>query len=110
MKVVESLDQIESMVTKGAVFILFGGPDCGVCKVLRPQLDILVKEDFPEMESIYVDCEKSPETCAQYGVFSLPVVKVYIEGMLVFEVFGSFSLKQLADSLERPYSMWLGSR
>jgi len=110
MRTLENLELVELAVSKDATLILFGGPDCGVCKVLHPQLEELVDTHFPEMKSIYVDCKTTPETCAQYGVFSLPVVKVYIESMLVFEAFGSFSLKELVDTLQRPYSMWKNAK
>ncbi|TCJ87695.1 thioredoxin family protein [Cocleimonas flava] len=107
MKQITDITLIESQSAQSALFILFGGPSCGVCKSIRPQLESMLKEHFPEIQSAYIDCETSPEICAQFSVFSLPVVKVFIEGKLVAEEFGAFSLSQLRDKLERYYSMWL---
>lgn len=107
MKNTTDIVSIKKLSSAGALFILFGGPACGVCQSLRPQLKAMLEESFPEMQSVYVDCEASPEICAQYSVFSLPVVKVYIEDMLIVEEYGAFSLSQLKNTLERPYSMWL---
>lgn len=106
MKKITDINLIKSLASEGALFILFGGTTCGVCKSLRPQLKAMLEQNFPDMQGVYIDCEVSPEICAQYSVFSLPVVKVYIEGMLVAEEAGSFSIKQLIQTLERPYSMW----
>ena len=83
MQTITELDILEQMKAKGAVFILFGGEHCNVCHALRPQLISLLDRHFPRMRAVYVDCEISPEICAQHSVFSLPVVKVYIDGMLI---------------------------
>lgn len=103
---VTDLDVLQQMKTGGALFILFGGEHCNVCQTLRPQLIAMLEKHFPKMQRVYIDCEKSPEICAQHNVFSLPVVKVYIEGMLVAEVARAFSLSGLMQSIERPYVMW----
>jgi len=107
MKSIANITLIENQSSKGALFILFGGSTCGVCKSIRPQLKAMLDEHFPEMNSVYVDCEASPEICAQFSVFSLPVVKVFIEDKLIVEEFGAFSISQLKEKLDRPYSMWL---
>ena len=107
MKNITDIALIENLLSKGALFILFGGPTCGVCKSIRPQLEALLEEHFPEMNSAYIDCETSPEICAQFSVFSLPVVKVFIEDKLIVKEFGAFSISQLKEKLDRPYSMWL---
>jgi len=107
MKSITDISLIETLSSNGALFILFGGPTCGVCKSLRPQLKAMLEERFPEMQSAYVDCETSPKICAQFSVFSLPVVKVFIEDKLIVEEFGAFSISQLKEKLDRPYSMWL---
>lgn len=103
METITDIEQLRAQSLEGATFILFGGPACGVCQALKPRLDAMLEEQFPEMQGVYVDCEKSPDICAQHGVFSLPVVKVYIEGMMVVEEAGAFSLQLLAQNMERPY-------
>ncbi len=76
-------------------------------KSWKSKTDNWLEERFPEMQSAYVDCETSPKICAQFSVFSLPVVKVFIEDKLIVEEFGAFSISQLKEKLVRPYSMWL---
>jgi len=106
MHTVTELDILEQMKAEGALFILFGGEHCNVCHTLRPQLRSLLDEHFPDMRAVYVDCEVSPEICAQHSVFSLPVVKVYIDGMLVAENARAFSPGELMLRIERPYAIW----
>ena len=105
MQIITELDILEQMKAEGALFILFGGEHCNVCHTLRPQLISLVDEHFPDMRAVYVDCEASPEICAQHRVFSLPVVKVFIDGMLIAEDARSFSLNELTQRIQRPYAM-----
>lgn len=106
MQNITDIDLLNNMKTSGALFILFGGPSCGVCQTLKPQLSTMLQQQFPDMQGVYIDCEQSPEICAQHSVFTLPVVQAYIDGMKVAEFGRSFSVKQLAEAIERPYSMW----
>jgi len=106
MFTITELDILEQMKAEGALFILFGGEHCNVCHTLRPKLISLLDEHFPDMRVVYIDCEASPEICAQHRVFSLPVVKVYIDGMLIAEDARAFSLSELMQRIERPYALW----
>ncbi len=110
MKTVTELTILEQISTEGAVTVLFGSPHCSVCGSIRPELTAMLSRSFPEMRSVYVDCDTSPEICAQYRVFSLPAIKVYICGRLVVEEARVFSMVQLMQQIQRPYSMWSDSR
>ena len=101
---------LEQMKTEAAVFVLFGGAHCNVCHSLRPQLQAMLDQHFTEMHAVYVDCGISAELCAHHGVFSLPAVKVFIEGMLVVEAARVFSIRELMQRIQRPYTMWLDAR
>jgi len=107
---ITDLESVQEMKADGAVFILFGGEHCNVCHSVRPQLAAMLEQHFPQMRGVYVDCEASPEICAQHSVFSLPAVKVYIEGMLVTEDARAFSLSDLKSRIERPYKIWVEQR
>jgi len=106
MQTITDINLLNQMKSNGALFILFGGEHCAVCQSLHPQLDSILKQQLPDMRSVYIDCEQSPDICAQHSVFTLPVVKAYIDGMKVAEEARAFSLKQLAQTIERPYEMW----
>ena len=110
MQEITSIEMLDEMKSSGAVFILFGGKQCNVCQVLRPQLEDMLEMYYPDISSAYIDCEISPDICAQHSVFSLPVVQVYIEGMKISEAARSFSIDQLRQSIQRSYSMWHENR
>lgn len=98
--------QLEQLKSGPALFILFGGAHCGVCQLIKPKIESLLAQHFPDIALAYIDCEKYPDICAQDNVFSLPATKLYIEGQLSLEMARSFSLKELAAQLERIYRLW----
>lgn len=106
MQPITDINLLNHMKSNGALFILFGGAHCAICQSLLPQLTSMLEQQFPDMRGVYVDCETSPDICAQHSVFSLPVVKAYIDGMKIAEEVRAFSIKQLAQTIERPYAMW----
>ncbi len=106
MQSITELEQLNRLKSQGALFILFGGEHCSVCQSLRPQLASILEQQFSDMLAVYVDCEKSPEICAQHSVFSLPVVMAYIDGLKVVEMARVFSIGELVKNIERPYELW----
>jgi thioredoxin 1 len=106
MHEITDIEKLEQIKTSGAVFILFGGSQCNVCHAVRPQLENMLASHYPDITSVYIDCEASPDICAQHSVFSLPAVKFYIEGRKVTEFALSFSVEQLRQSMHRSYTMW----
>ena len=104
------IENLVKMKSNGALFILFGGNQCNVCHTLRPQLENMIISHYPDIASAYIDCETSPDICAQHSVFSLPVVQFYIEGKKVTEFARSFSIEQVRQSMYRSYAIWHESR
>lgn len=109
MQTISTSAQFEQLKSKPVSLLLFGGPHCGVCVAIKPKIESLMAQDFPEIALAYIDCEQTPDICAQHSVFSLPVIKLYIEGQLCLEMARSFSLKELASQIERIYSLWKAS-
>jgi thiol-disulfide isomerase/thioredoxin len=49
--------------------LYFSHQNCGVCKVLRPKVEQMIGEYFPQLEFSYVDIEKeSGGSCRASGV------------------------------------------
>lgn len=109
MQTLSTPSQIEQLKSQQAALILFGGPQCGVCQVIKPKIESQMAQQFPDIALAYVDCEQNPDICAQHGVFSLPVTKLYIEGQLSLEMARSFSLMELSAQVGRIYQLWKAS-
>jgi len=110
MKILSTPEKFQQQRQTGALLVLFGGPRCGICQAIKPKIKQLVDERFPEIMLAYVDCEQSPEICAQQGVFSLPVLKLFIEGQMHLEAARNFSLPELGARISRAYELWLAAR
>lgn len=101
--------QLKARITGPALLLLFGGAHCGVCQAIRPRLEALMAERFASIALAYVDCAQAPQVCAQHSVFSLPVLRVYLDGQLALERARSFSLLEVAAELGRLHALWLAA-
>lgn len=109
MHTIATLEELERLKADAALLVLFGGLHCGVCQAVKPKIESLMAQDFPEIALVYVDCEQLNDVCAQHSIFTLPVVKLFIEGQLCLEMARSFSLRELKAQVDRIYGLWKDS-
>jgi thiol-disulfide isomerase/thioredoxin len=79
-KVVEvtKLDQINTALKKGPVFVSFVTKTCPHCKALAPTLKQLAKEYRGKATIISVDIKKSPGLAKYFGVRGVPDCSVIV--------------------------------
>ena len=77
MEPITSEQALHERIAASALLVLFGGAHCGVCQAIRPRIESMVAQSFPQVAMAYVDCAQAPAVCAQQGVFSLPVLRFY---------------------------------
>ncbi len=90
---------------KNAVLALFGGDQCNVCTAIKPKIEEMLHMHFPHMHFVYIDCATHPETCAHQCVWSIPAVKVWFAGKLSGQWARAFSIEQLRQHIQRPYTL-----
>ncbi|WP_227714539.1 MULTISPECIES: thioredoxin family protein [unclassified Marinobacter] len=106
MRVIDSEDALVELVnTSSAALVLYGGASCGVCQSVKPQLERMAREEFPELIMAYVDCQASAPVCASRGIFSLPVIHLWFQGQRFAEFSRVFSMGDVRSALERPYCL-----
>lgn len=105
MRTASAIEELDEMKA-GAVLVMFGSAGCGVCAAIRPRVEALLADRFPGLPLAYVDCDANADICAQHSVFSLPALKLFLEGRAVLELARSFRLKELEAGIERSYSLW----
>jgi thioredoxin len=86
------------------VLVYFSTPTCNVCKAIRPKVEVLLKEQFPEVSFRYVNAEAEPEIAGQLSVFAVPTILLFVEGKETFRKSRNFSMDTLANDISRPYS------
>ena len=101
MEPLTSEELLHERMAGPALLVLYGGAHCGVCQAIRPRIQALMAEHFGGVPLAYVDCATAPAVCAQQGVFSLPVLRFYVQGQLALEYARSFGLQQVLGDMER---------
>lgn len=106
MNELNELKQVQETIHKETgVMVYFYNDDCPPCISLRPKVESLIQEQFPEMKLIWVNSKSSPEIPASYGVFANPTILVFFEGK-EFRRFSKYvSVAELKDAVDRYYKM-----
>ncbi|MDH7516329.1 MAG: thioredoxin, partial [Bacteroidota bacterium] len=71
------------------VVVDFWAQWCSPCRVLGPVLEKLSEENDGRWDLAKVDTDMMPEIAMQYGVRSIPAVKLFIDGTVVSEFVGA---------------------
>jgi thioredoxin-like negative regulator of GroEL len=105
-KEINSFSEFENVLehNKAALFY-FSAHHCGVCKVLKPKVNQLIENEYPEILLFYVDIEKSPQIAGQLRIFTIPTLLIYFEGKEFYRISRNISLEALRSTIERPYNM-----
>ncbi len=90
----------EVLRAKVPVLVDFYADWCGPCQRLAPVLDELAAET-PHAKVVKVNVEHSPELAAEYGVQSIPALKVFKNGKITDQAVGLASKNQLRAMLTR---------
>jgi len=104
--VVSDLAQLETAINQSpAVLAYFSGPNCNVCKVVKPKILELIENQYPEMDLYYVDCDALPQAASQYGVLSIPTVALFFDRKETKRLVRTFSIRELEQAISRPYEL-----
>jgi thioredoxin 1 len=104
--VVSDLSQLETAINESpAVLAYFSGPNCNVCKVVKPKILELLKSQFPQMDLYYVDCDALPQAASRYGVLSIPTVILFFDRKETKRLVRTFSIRELEQAISRPYEL-----
>ncbi len=102
MLIENNLDNLIS--SNEAIAVYFSTEYCNVCKVLKPKVKELLENDFPNIKFVYVDIEKQKEVSGKYSIFTVPTLVFFFNGKESFRKSRNFSLAELYQAIERPYS------
>ncbi len=99
----EELDSINQ--TSPALLLYFYNDSCAPCVALRPKIETMVSEEFPEMRHSYINAAQFQELSASNGVFASPTIVVMFDGKETFRVSKYISVDELAGRIRRYYNL-----
>lgn len=101
-----TVQELKSIVSdqKGVV-VYYKSDTCAPCMVLRPKVQDLIRNNFPEMEFVLVDTVMNPELSAAFNVFANPTILVFFEGKEYIRKSKYIGVSELDQEIERIYKM-----
>lgn len=108
MNLLTSKETIKELINNNKMLLLyFSNNTCGVCHVLKPKVEKLLK-NYPEIKSYQIDLEKSLEIAAEYSIFTIPAILVFIEGKEIIREARFISIQDMESKINRCYNMVFG--
>lgn len=96
MKYLEKDTDFRELIKKDNVLVDFYATWCGPCQMLGPVLEKLAKS-HPDLEIIKVDTDKFGILAQEYGIMSIPTLKLFRNGKVIKTSIGLLDENQLED-------------
>lgn len=80
------------------VLVDFWAPWCGPCQMMGPVIEALA-EEMQDVKIGKLNVDENPGTAAEYGIMSIPTIKVFKGGEIVRDMLGVQSKEVLKDAL-----------
>lgn len=105
MKEIKTNEEIVKLIKDNIMSVVyFSGEKCGACGVIKEKVERIL-EKYPKIQCGQVNGEVYPDLAANYGVFSVPVLLLYIEGKETIRVGRNVDLLELEGNIKRYYDM-----
>lgn len=106
MKELNDKEIIEKLIKDYEMVLLyFGSESCNVCISLKPKVRELLKS-FPKIKSTEIDVEKQLALSAQYNIFTIPAVILFVEGKEIVREARHISIDDISNKIERYYELF----
>lgn len=101
MEVIFTDDNFDQEVLKSDLPVLvdFWAPWCGPCQMMSPVIEDLAKEMEGKAKIGKLNVDENPQKATEYGVMSIPTLKIFKNGEIVQEMTGVQTMEDLKEML-----------
>ena len=104
----QTIENINNTIKENlAVMVYFSAPTCNVCHALKPKLLEALYTNFDKFELESVDVSIEEDVAAQFGVFAIPTVLVFLDGKEFLRKSRHMSVDEVMREIQRPYEIML---
>lgn len=86
---------------EGVALVDFWAPWCGPCQMMSPIIEDVAKEIGEKAKVGKLNVDENPQKAQEYGIMSIPSVKIFKGGEVVEELAGVQSLEALKGAVEK---------
>ena len=98
-------DNIDNLINENIITVIyFTGTECGACEVIKKRIEEILKE-YSNVNCYEINGEENVDIAARYGVFSLPIVLLFVEGKETIRVGRNIDFLEFERSIERYNSL-----
>ena len=90
--------------TNDMALVYFTGLDCGACEVIKDKVKNIL-DKYPKIKFCEISGEKYPSIAAEFSVFSLPTMILYVDKKETIRVGRNVSILDLEKDIYRYYNM-----
>lgn len=97
--------EIDSLIEENIMAIVyFSGAKCGACSVIKEKIEKIL-EKYPKIQWGEINGEEHIDIAVSYGVFSLPILLLYVDKKECIRVGRNVDLLELERNIDRYYGM-----
>lgn len=105
MKILEKKKEVYYIIENSNISVIyFTGRDCGACEAIKFKVKEILKM-FPEIKGVEIDGENHPDICAEFNVFSLPLLILYVDKKESIRIGRNIDLLSLKMMIKRYYNI-----